>query len=105
VFAVWQPMIVTDWAPPGTGVLGRMSDGRVQQYWDPDHALAKRMAADARAPQPPQDCCVKNGILWDLAAVYPRGARWEDRLPAAMVFNGPVADVADAIESAIQVPQ
>jgi hypothetical protein len=102
VFAIWQPIIVTDWAAPGTRALGRMPDGRVQQYWDPNHVLAKRMAADARAPQPAQDCCDRKGILWDLAAVYPRGARWEDRMPPATVFNGPVVDVVDAIEAVVK---
>ena len=63
--------------------------------------LAKQMAADARAPQPEQECCVQNGILWDLAAVYPKGARWEERMPTATVFNGPVVDITDALEAAI----
>lgn len=101
VFAVWQPMLATDFAAPVTFVLGRMSDRRVQQYWDPDHQLAKRMAADARAPQPEPECCERSGILWDLAAVYGREARWDDRMPVATVFTGPVADVTDAMEGAI----
>lgn len=102
MFTIWQPMIATDWAPPGSGALGRMADTRVQQYWDPDHTLAKRLAADARPPQPEQDCCIRKGILWDLAAVYPRGARWEDRMPPATVFNGPIVDVVGAVEAAIK---
>ena len=94
-------MIPTDWLPPGTGVLRRLSDARVQQYWDEQHALARRMAADARAPQPVQECCVRNGILWDLAAVYPPDARWDARMPPAAVFNGPVVDIVEAIEQAL----
>ena len=39
--------------------------------------------------------------LWDLAAVYPKGARWDDRMPTAMVFDGPVVDVSDAIKAAL----
>jgi hypothetical protein len=94
-------MIATDWAAPSSGVLARMPDRRVQQYWDPDHVLAKRMQEDARPPQPVQDCCVRSGILWDLAAVYPKDAVWNDKMPAAIVFNGPVVDVADSIEAAV----
>ncbi|MEO8372840.1 MAG: hypothetical protein ABI806_26885, partial [Candidatus Solibacter sp.] len=64
-------MIVTDWMSPTTGVLARLKDGRARQYWDKEHLLAKRMSADAREPQPKPDCCTSNGILWDLAALYP----------------------------------
>jgi hypothetical protein len=73
----------------------------VQQYWDPNHLLATQMKKDARAPQPVQDCCVRSGILWDLAGVYRRGSIWSDHMPQATVFNGPVADVVDAIEDAL----
>ena len=92
----------TDMAPPITSVLARMPDVRVQQYWDPEHLVAKQMAADARPPQPEQDCCVRSGILWDIAAVYPKGVSWAERMPPASLFNGPVVDIADGIESAIR---
>ena len=98
---MWEPILPTDMAPPITSVLGRLSDRRVQQYWDPDHLVATQMAADARPPQPQQDCCRQSGNLWDLAAVYPKGASWSDRLPTATVFDGPVVDVTAAIEAAL----
>jgi len=93
-------MLPTDWAAPASSVLRRLSDRRVQQYWDPNHLLATQMKKDARGPQPVQDCCIRSGILWDLAAVYPPGSMWSDRMPPATVFNGPVVDVTDAIEDA-----
>ena len=96
-------MVPTDWGAPTTAVLARLSDARVRQYWDPNHVLAKRMEADAREPQPVQECCVRSGILWDLAAVYPAGAVWSDRMPAAALFNGPVVDVIDDMKAAIAV--
>ena len=104
VFVVWQPMLATDVAPPVTAVLRRVSDARARQYWDPNHLLARQLAADARRPQPEPECCERSGILWDLAAVYPAGSRWEERLPPATFFNGPVADVADAIGAAVLRP-
>jgi hypothetical protein len=100
-FVVWQPMLPTDWVAPTTGALHRIPDPRVQQYWDPTHLVADRLKADARPPQPEQECCVRAGILWDLAAVYPPGVAWEARLPPAVYFNGPVVDVSDAIKTAI----
>ena len=101
VFAVWQPMLPTDVSQPSTGTLGRLSDGRVRQYYDPDHLLAKRMKHDARAPQPEPDCCTRKGVLWDLMAIYSPSDRWADRMPIAPFFNGTVVDVVDGLEQAL----
>jgi hypothetical protein len=92
-------MLATDWGTPTAWTLGRLRDPRVRQFWDEDHAMATRMAQDARELQPVPDCCEQSGILWDLAAVYPPGVRWNGKLPPAIVFNGPVLDVASSIES------
>jgi len=98
---VWEPILATDWSPPTTFALNRIPDRRVQQYWDPKHLIAKKLATDRRPPQPSEDCCEQDGILWDLAAVYPKGATWNDRLPVAVLFNGPVVDIKPDIESRI----
>jgi hypothetical protein len=50
-----------------------------------------------------QKCCTRNGVLWDLAAVYPPGAIWDDTIPPAVFFNGPVVDVADQLEAELKV--
>jgi hypothetical protein len=94
-------MLPTDWSAPASSVLRRLSDQRVQQYWDPNHVLATQLKNDALAPQPVQDCCVRSGILWDLAALYPPDSTWSDRMPPAVVFNGPVVDVTSEIEAAL----
>lgn len=101
VFAIWEPMLPTDISAPTTGTLRRLSDRRVRQFYDPDHVMAKRMKADARAPQPEPDCCTRNGTLWDMAAVYPPGIEWRTTLPIATVFNGPVVDVIDRVVRAL----
>jgi hypothetical protein len=97
VFAVWEPMLATDLSAPTTRTLARLSDRRVRQYYDADHLLAKRMKADARAPQPEQECCTRKGILWDLMAIYTPGTEWTDKMPTAVFFNGPVVDVTDGL--------
>jgi len=102
---VWEPILFTDFGAPVTSVLYRAPDRRVRQYWDPEHVLAKRMRADARSPQPEQDCCTRSGVLWDLVAVYPKGARWESQMPTAMVFNGPVVNVEGAILKVLTEPK
>lgn len=47
---------------------------------------------------------MRSGILWDLAALYPPGSTWTDRMPSATMFNGPVVDVIGSIVSALANP-
>jgi hypothetical protein len=105
VFVVWEPILSTDWSPPSTFAMHLIPDTRARQYWDPDHIVAKKLAADRRPPQPEEECCEQSGILWDLVAVYPRGATWSDRLPVAVLFNGPVVDVKSELESSFVAPK
>lgn len=102
VFAVWEPILVTDWSKPGNRVLGRITDSRARQIWDSQHLVAKQLAKDARPPQPEQECCMNDGILWDLAAVYPPDAQWKEAMPPAVLFNGTVVDMEQQIEAAVR---
>jgi hypothetical protein len=104
VFAVWEPMLAIDWTPPNSRALARLGDARVRQFWDSEHVLASRMVRDARDPQPKPNCCEMDGNLWDLAAVYPPGAVWSDRMPAARVFDGPIVKVQDRIAKGVAAP-
>jgi hypothetical protein len=98
-FVIWEPILSTDWSGPSTGVLARVFDRRAAQYWDREQLVAKQMATHRDQPEP--DCCVRDGVLWDLAAVYARGARWTDRIPAAAFIDGPVVKIRDALKAAI----
>ncbi|MGB7437569.1 MAG: hypothetical protein WBR26_08630 [Candidatus Acidiferrum sp.] len=92
VFAVWEPILPTDYSSPSTGVMARLSDPRVTQYWDKNHLfatqLARRLKSDAEHPRP--RCCNQHGIDWDEVAVYRQGAQWGDQLPRAVFLDGPV---------------
>jgi hypothetical protein len=96
-------MLPTDFQSPNSVVLARLKDAHVRQYWDPWHLLALRLAADARDPQPKQACCLRNNILWDLAALYPPGVEWKDVLPPATFFNGPVVKRKPELETALNL--
>lgn len=98
---VWEPILASDFMAPTTRVLHRIPDLRARHYWDEQHLLAKRMAKDARPPQPNPSCCDDDGVLWDLVAVYPKGARWDATMPPATVFDGPVFRVTEKISSGI----
>lgn len=99
---MWEPILATDWRKPGSGVLGRITDSRVKQIWDSKHLVAKQLAKDARRPQPEPECCTRDGILWDLVAVYPPDAVWTEAMPTAVLFNGAVVHVESEIEAAVR---
>jgi len=101
VFAVWEPILPTDWSAPGTSVLDRLNDHRVRQFWDPGHVVAAVIKKAETTGQLHPDCCERNGFLWDLTAAYAPGARWSDNLPEPLLLNGTMVQNADALESIV----
>jgi hypothetical protein len=99
VFAVWEPMLPTDWSKPGTSVLRRLGDSRVRQFWDPNHIVAIALRQAERAGKP--DCCTRNGFLWDVIAAYGPGAQWKEMLPAPILFNGTMVETAPKLAAAL----
>jgi hypothetical protein len=101
VFSVWEPILPTDWSKPNSRVLRRLSDTRVRQFWDAGHAVAAALKkATENGPLQPS-CCENNGILWDLAAVYPPGVQWSETLPKPVFLDGAVAPMAAQLEAAM----
>jgi hypothetical protein len=101
VFAVWEPMLPTDWSAPGTSALRRLDDRRVRQFWDPNHMLATVLKKAAEAGRLHPDCCERKGFLWDLTAAYAPAKQWSEALPEPMVFNGPVVRISAELDSVI----
>jgi hypothetical protein len=104
VIAVWEPVIATDIGPPLSRVLGLLDDRRAVQFWDPDRALEADMRRSidldpARygfdGPLP------ADVVIWDVAAVFGPGARWEADLPVPSYYGGPVVEVLDATAAAL----
>jgi hypothetical protein len=97
VFAVWESILPTDYSSPGTSVLARLSDARVEQYWDENHLFAEQLGhkIESDAGQPHPKCCTRKGIQWDEVAVYPQGAHWDEQLPRSVFLNGPVVQSRD----------
>jgi hypothetical protein len=82
---VWEPVLLTDVAPPTSTDLARCHDGRARQYWDKGTFVSKAL----RDPQGPRT----GGVSWDYVAVYTPGDLWDEQLPAAAYEGGPVVDV------------
>jgi len=101
VFAVWEPILPTDWSAPGTSVLNRLHDRRVRQFWDSGHLVAAVIKKAETAGKLHPDCCERNGSLWDLTAAYPPGERWSNILPQPVLLNGTVVQAAADLESII----
>jgi hypothetical protein len=92
-------MILTDFSAPSTRTLALLRDPRAVQLWDQPRLLAGRLRGIPGQPAP--ECCDDEGVLWDLAAVYSKEARWTDSPPPAVFFNGPVVDVHEALEQTL----
>jgi thiol-disulfide isomerase/thioredoxin len=101
VFAVWEPMLSTDWSEPGTGTLKRLSDSRVQQFWDADHTVAAALEVTEEATQLHPSCCKRRGVLWDLIAAYPACAVWSNTIPRPIFFDGTMVQSAAGLEGVI----
>lgn len=90
MFVVWEPVLVTDWAPPSTATMERISDSRVSQFWDKHRLISHLLGEHDR-----------QSIVWDFIAVYPAGPVWKKRPPPALFTGGPVVRVAERARTAI----
>ena len=102
VFAVWEPILPTDWSAPGTSVLQRLNDNRARQFWDPNHMLAAAIKKSEASGKLHPDCCTRKGFFWDLVAAYAPGSRWGDVLPEPVLLNGTVVSNSTALEAIMQ---
>jgi hypothetical protein len=101
VLVVWEPVRHADANGPPTGTYMRIPDRRVVQFWDPQLTLSKRILRDAlHNPK-----LLKNGeqitkstIVWDIAAVFRQGQRWDRAFPPPQVYGMPVVDVIGDVE-------
>ena len=100
VFAVWEPMLPTDWSRPNTHVLARLSDPRVVQVWDRGHLIAALVEEGAAGRRP--RCCTRNGAWWDVIASYPLAAKWTVSAPAPDLLNGTVVATATELEAQLR---
>lgn len=93
VFAVWEPVLLTDVARPTSATLGLLHDVRVRQYWDRDRALSAEIVRTVRT-EPDRygigRALPEDFIVWDVVAVFAAGARWTEEFPVPAYYGGPV---------------
>jgi hypothetical protein len=91
VFAIWEPVLPTDFAAPSTAALARIPDLRAVQYWDRSRALSHLLGERNRST-----------VVWDYIAVYQPGTLWQDAPPKPVYSDGPVRDAIGGAKNAIQ---
>ena len=101
---VWEPVLMTDFSPPISSVLGLIDDPRVSQYWDPGLVISEDIVRAVN--EDPSRYGLENRlppgfIAWDVVAVFGRSARWERDLPPPALYAGPVADVIEESRKAL----
>lgn len=87
VFVVWEPVLWRDFAPPTSKVLSLISDSRASQYWDKELLLSAKTDSLRRQPA---SASGKKAVVWDVAAIFPPGARWDANFPSPTFASRPV---------------
>ena len=96
-FVIWEPVLATDWGPPGAAALARMAGRNVLQFWDRPHALSAAIRSAGDDDRILGARRLKNPIVWDYVAVFAPGVRWDDRFPVPVYAGAPVLDVIDEL--------
>ena len=97
VFAVWEPMLPTDWERPNAHVLERLSDPPRHQVWDSNHLIAGLVERGASGRKP--RCCNRNGAWWDVIATYPPGSQWSGSAPTPELLDGTIVRTAPQLDA------
>jgi len=103
VLVVWEPVRWSDRRGPSRSTYAYIRDGRVAQFWDPGRALSKQIVADVmknRSLLPEGEHVNEDAIVWDAAAVFPPGVRWDAEFPKPAYAGWPVVDVIAEVERA-----
>lgn len=100
VFTVWEPVLDTDKDEPTPQVLAHIKMGRSKQYWDSKRSVSdalKAVFANDNVPTVGKASLTEGDIVWDVAAIYPAGVKWNGAPPKATFKGAPVQDVQQQI--------
>ena len=99
VFVIWEPIVFSDIAVPSDSTLQRLPDSRAGQYYDGKHLVSQALRGPMLAHGVTgQDYYVKDEYVWDAAAIYLPGTRWEaEDGPKPGFVGAPIVEVADRL--------
>lgn len=74
VYAVWVPIIWSDWRLAVSRATMRLPDARVSHFWDADGTLVRAYSRVLRLGE--------GRPAWDVYLLFDRDAEWKDEPPA-----------------------
>ncbi len=78
VYAVWVPILWSDWRFAVSRATTRLPDARVSHYWDAAGTLVKAYSRILRLSE--------GRPAWDVYLVFDRDAEWKDEPPAPQAW-------------------
>ena len=99
VLVVWMPVLPTDWGSPSPSLTSFVGDVRAIHFWDRGRRLSSMLGGPGAtlASQSKIEFRMKD-VVWDVALVYPPGAKWGEHAAVALA---PLVDFGDDLEAAI----
>ncbi len=94
-----MPVLDTDWEAPGAEARARV---KADHFWDPRKQVSLAAQPVLRRHLDRfigKERLVTGEQVWDFAAIYPAGVRWEDAFPVPARMGAPVVDVQDRLIS------
>jgi hypothetical protein len=110
VLAVWEPVLVFDLGAPASAKLARLSDPRVEQFWDPGRLLSQRLLGEAHAhperlnPKQRQQLAHAK-IVWDFIALFSPRAYWQSDPPWPTYSGAPVVQAIAGLRQQLRSAQ
>jgi hypothetical protein len=101
VLVVWEPVLPTDWGTPSPSLTSFIGDRRAVQFWDRGRRLSTMLGGPAAAGRLARETKIDftmKDVIWDVALVYPPGARWGQPAAASLA---PVVDYPDDLAAAL----
>ena len=110
VLVVWEPVLGMDIGPPSSAKLARLSDARVEQFWDGGRLLSQSLIAMAHAHPERLDSkqreqLEKAEVVWDFIALFSPDAHWAVEPPFPEFSGAPDVDVMDEVKSRISAAE
>ena len=92
VYAVWVPILRTDFSLAVSRATARLPDERVNHFWDAEGELPQAYSRILRLPD--------SRPAWDVYLVFDRDARWDAEPPAPdqWMHQLPVAPAAQRLD-------
>ena len=85
-------------------MLYRLHDARAAQFWDRRLRVSQEIKAAARgdSQSPLAQLSSDDGPVWDVVAVYAKGARWNSAFPEPVFADRPVVQVMEEFRRHLQ---